>query len=167
MMEPLSPLEISLVRSSLGTRTDDELAELLERPVVEVTAYMDQLTGIGADERLSVITAARLKKEQEAKKKKFPIKSKPLTDKDIKAEKKRRERVQRMNVEEARVLERTRREGRQRLATKVVDYSKMKSVKVNRNTFVFVPLHVKDKDAIDLFYANADRYRKNFININK
>src|SRR5687768_3094122 len=51
MTEPFSTIEIQLIKVSMCCKTDDEIAELLERSVQDVHEIINKLTGGSADER--------------------------------------------------------------------------------------------------------------------
>lgn len=164
MSNQLSNLEIQLIRSSMATKTNEEIAELIERPVGEVVEFIDQITGGGASARTQRIidaksAIARMEEEKRKGKAKF------------------KERVQRKKVEnDYEILERHKRdsataiadhqkmltrlrESRQTFKTRVTDYSKMKTVKVCKGTYVWVPLEADPAEVIRKYNQNRENQR--------
>jgi len=169
MTNPFSSLEIQLIRASLANKSDEEIAELLERPVEEIVEKINELTSGGAADRSNEVANLKLKQEEE----KLQKKKRPATVKierkvieqqyENKAKKKTRsiefENNQRRKQVEAMSVNR-------RFKTRTIDYSNMKSVRVNRSTFVWVDKNVPDKEAIKKYNDNLDFYNRKFLPTN-
>src|SRR5690606_39001890 len=91
-----SSLELQLIRSSLATKTDDELAELLERSVMEVRAKIDEITGGGA-----MVRNARVKEVQELVLQEKRMKQDKLKQKESARKKREEHRLNRLKEESA------------------------------------------------------------------
>lgn len=165
MTNPFSNIEAQLVRSSLATKTDQELAELLERPEQEVIEFIDQITGGGAAARGIRITDAReAVKRMEEERRKLKVKRKPGSGRKPKQipESEIREQVRRhhANTTAEHQKKKTReREARQRFKTKVIDWTKMKTVLVAKVTYVVVPKEVSQSQAIQQYNQNREHSR--------
>lgn len=163
MSSPFSSMELQLIRSSLSTRTDEDLAELLERPIEDVRIAIDQITGGMSKERN--LDAIRYQEEKaiEAQKKK-PGKVNKLPTKKEKENRhqelirqrddKNRRRIN--DMESARKKEQAGRSMNRVRQTKKIDYTQMKHVRVSRNTWICVPKSTSDKDAIELYNQGRD-----------
>jgi hypothetical protein len=134
MTTPLSHLEIQLIRSSLLTKTDEELSSLLDRPAEEIATVVLNLCEGNLDERISSL-------QQVSEKKLIPIKSRKRLEnerKEAKLEENRRDLAIRSNIELRRRKERTAWEERRSFKTKSVDLSELVAVKIDSKTTVFV-----------------------------
>lgn len=165
MTNPFSNIEAQLVRSSLATKTDQELSELLERPIEEVTAFIDQITGGGAEARgvrIQDARAAVTRMEEERRKSKVKRKpgsgKKPVkpTDAEITQRARRHHANTTAELQKKRTQERM---ARQKLKTREIDWSKMKSVLVSKGTYVMVPIGVSKARAIEQYHKNRDQCR--------
>lgn len=154
MTNQLTSLEIQLIRSSLATKTNEEIAEILELPVEKVIAVIDELTNGEAEARL--IDVQNYKNEQELKKKKVgrprsKMVEKGNDDDDIK-------RIKRpakiYEMEQERKKQKDAWEARQKLQTRVIDWGNMKSVRVDSKTVIFINKDDDPKEAIALYEAN-------------
>jgi hypothetical protein len=87
-MDEFTPLEIQLIKCSLTVRTDEEIAELLERPVQDIRKLINDLTGM-AGQRQQEIQERRLVQLQ-AKSVKRNIQRKKAESTSITRKKKRR-----------------------------------------------------------------------------
>lgn len=175
-MFDFSPLEIQLVRSSLASKTDEEIAEILERPIDLVHVVINQITGGVAVERnqrvldvKKIIKAEYEKKiqarvDKEAGRRRREEKSRERNQvksvEQERADKEQRERNTSEKMNHIRKREKTAWEDRKSYKTKVIDWSKMKSVRVSKSTLILVEKHVKDRDAIDLYYQNMEKKQR-------
>ena len=166
MTNPFSTLEIQLIRSSLSTKSDDEIAELLERPVEEIIEMINELTSGGAAERSNTVIEEKQKREQEklANKKKA---GRPVNDrKSVEAEYEKKISKKTNTIEFKQAQRRKELEAREinrKFKTKQVDYSLMKSVRVNRTTHVWVPKEMPEKEAIKQYQKNIETYNRSFL----
>ncbi len=167
-MTPFTSLEIQLIRSSLATKTDDEIAELLERPAEEVSAAVNEI-GIDAGQRLADLQLYKDSQVKKAKPKNVAVKKvvKEEPQLIVKKELRKREQTRILNKQEQQRTERRKNEERRRYATRAVDYSKMKTVKVGKGIWVYVPVDVTDDMAKRKFEANRKRYERNFLSLQK
>lgn len=165
MTNPFSNIEAQLVRSSLATKTDSELAELLERPEQEVREFIDQITGGGAEARSIRIQDARdavtrmeaeRRKSKKARKPGSGRKPKQSPESEIREQARRHHANTTAEIQRKRTLER---EARHRFKTRVIDWTKMKTVLVAKGTYVLVPKEVSQKKAIDQYYKNREHCR--------
>lgn len=159
-MTLFSNIEIQMIRASLATKTNEELAELLERPLKEVIECIDQITGGGAEAREERIIDARkaiARMEEERRKSKvkreYRSKNKPRekTDGEI------MEQAARDNanlIAENQRMQTRLRESRRTLKTRTIDYSKMKSVLVAKGTYVWVEKSIPSEEAIRKYNEN-------------
>lgn len=159
MIENLSSIEVALVKSSLLTKTDEELAEVLELPVEQVTELISAM--MGEDLKIRISTLARNKQESEMKNaanikrqaRKEYVKTQKLSD-DTRVKRSRRDASVRQAQEDLRKKQVAKREAKRAFKTRTIDYSKMKTVKVDRNTYVWVDKSVSNQAAIDLYQLN-------------
>lgn len=176
MNNHFTSLEIQLIRSSLSTKTDDEIAELLEKPVEEVINKINEITGNGAHERNIRILEVRaiLKKQQEEKnnlrlKKEADRLKRQQAARERHSMKKDREEKEfsKRTTFEAQMSEhhrrRATREASQTYKTREVDWSIMKSVRVSRNTLVVVPKEMTEEEAIEQYYKNRDASKRSLF----
>lgn len=135
-MQPFTNLEIQLIRSSLETKSDGEIAAILERPIEEVHGMINAITNGTADER-----SEKIQRQKESEHLKISVKElrKRKREEEIaKKEQRQKEKQSRMNAEERRKVEKNRLESRKTFKTKEVDLSKMVSVRIDKKTIVFV-----------------------------
>jgi hypothetical protein len=169
MTNPFSNIEAQLVRSSLTTKTDIELAELLERTVEEVHQFINELTGGGAQDRVSRIDEARsaVSRIQEQKAAADRRKRETRTKRQETNERRRKE-MEGISISEQRQrnhAEITAQQQRKRTQewvakrsykTRTIDWAVMKTVQVAKGTYVVVPKDMSEKEAIDTYYKNRD-----------
>lgn len=167
MTNEFSTLEIQLIRSSLATKSDDEIAEVLERHVDDVREKINELTGGGADQRSKFIAEFKVQQEQEKLANKKKKTGRPVNDRKVieaayekKISKKTGtiefKQAQRRKEVEAMAVNR-------KFKTRHVDYSTMKSVRVNRNTHVWVPKEMPESEAIKQYQKNIETYNRTFL----
>lgn len=163
MTNDFSSLEIQLIRSSLTTKSDEEIAELLERPVEEVHEKINELTSGGAAERSLQVVELKQKVEQEKQKKKKK-KGRPVTVKKerIVIEKKYEEREIKTKKkvqfdERQRRAELENRQTHRKYKTRAIDYGEMKSVRVNKSTWIWVPKEMDEQKAIEHYHSQRDK----------
>ena len=151
-------LEKQLIRSSLATKTDGEIAALLERPIEEIEEVINEITGGKAAERSEKIAferkvqyeaarlktdaaekakqdkeAARLKREKLAEERR----NKKLQE-QLKKEQRNKEKQARLNMEEKMVAARNARDRRDRFKTRDLQLDKLISVRIDHKTIVLV-----------------------------
>lgn len=170
-MTDFTSLEIQLIRSSLHTKTDDELSELLERPVNDIIYKINEITDGGAEQRMITVLAAKdiIRKEKEIKKKKSVRKEFLAHQKqkeETREEKGKRKRALSEAQEVLRRKELAARNSNRVFETRVIDLSKMKSVRVNRTTHVWVPIQMSDMDAIKKYNENLEWYKRKHLPTN-
>jgi len=162
-------LEIQFIRSSLVTKTDGEIAELLERPLAEIREKITELTGTDAPNRDNLVLEAR--REREQKKKQRKRKPTPLKKEGADAgswKKKHQLKMERIRqFEEKRKKELAGRTNQQVFKNKKIDWSQMKSVRVNRSTFVYVDKNMPEAEAIRKYEENKEHYKKNHLPTSK
>jgi hypothetical protein len=157
-----TPLEIQLIKSSLATRSDQEIADLLERPIEQVRIKVEQISGVAPGERQ--LDVEFYKQELSTKKKPLSIGNvvKEKKVKEVSAKLQRyRERSAAIRKEHERKKEIAGRTSNRKLKSRNIDWSTMKSVRVNRSTFIYVDKTVDDMDAIKQYeYNQAHKERK-------
>lgn len=166
MTNEFSTLEIQLIRSSLATKSDDEIAEVLERHVDDVREKINELTDGGADQRSKFIAEFKVQQKQEklASKKKAgrPVNDRKVIEEDY--DKKISKKASTIEFKQAqRRKELEAREINRKYKTKQVDYSTMKSVRVNRNTHVWVPKEMPESEAIKQYQKNIETYNRSYL----
>jgi len=173
MTNQFSSLEIQLIRSSLASRTDDEIAQLLEKPVEDVVAKINEITGGGAAERnnrilyvKAILQNQQQQKIEERKRKEAGRLKRQKASQErasIKKQRQNREQAQRDTIEfqmHQHHKKRRERESRQTYQTKEVDWTKMKSVRVSRSTLVLVPKEMTEEEAIEQYYKNREASKR-------
>lgn len=177
MTNPFSNIEIQLVRSALTTKTDSEIAELLERTEPEVFELINEITGGGAEARGIRIEEARAAvrmiehQKEEARRKAEALKKmqkesrernrkpKKRTDGEIREMEKRTNAdiiAQQVKKRSQQYLE------KQSFKTRNVDYGNwdvMKTVQVAKGTYVVVRKEVSDREATNKYYENRDNVK--------
>jgi hypothetical protein len=170
MTEPFTILEEQFVRASLITKTDEEIAELMEKPVHEVVDFINTIYEEGAEARMVLIREVRERVEGERQKARDAKKGIGKKGLGIGAKKEKRERPEKniysANIEIVR-KEKRRTEERSKFKTRQVDYSKLKRVKVDRNTWVYVERSVSNTAAIAKYQGNRKDYNKTNNNFSK
>lgn len=158
---------MQLIRASLATKTDTEIAELLEISVEDVREIINDITGGGAQAR-----AQRIDDVREVITKNAKAKEEARVQKLHRQSKKRRELTEMQSIEKERESNDQRRrsevakqsaaqkqktkewEAKRSYKTRVIDYSVLKSVRVNRSTLIYVDKSIPDKQAIEQYYQN-------------
>lgn len=157
MHDPFSSLELQLIKSALMTKSDQEIADLLERPVEEVIEIINQLTDGNASQRTSDVNQFKLEQEEKKQRKKKAIVRKVVTPSvldDHKVARAKNREAQVGNAAEIRQAEKRRWDDRQKIKTREVDYSTMVSIKVADKTWIQVPKGTDHNVAIALYQAN-------------
>lgn len=144
-MVPLSVLEKQLIRSSIFNKTDMEIALLLERPVEVVTPFISTIWEGDTDTRNRLIIEKRKDADKPKKKKGRPVSMKKASL----SEKYHADRKTARDKERGKILK-----------TKIVDYSKMKSVKVDDKTYIQIPIGASCSQAIATYKTNRENYLK-------
>lgn len=140
------------------TKSNEEIAELLERPVDEIIEKINQLTDGNASQRTSDVNQFKLEQEEKKQRKKKAITRKvvtPSVSDDHKVARRKSKEVRLGNAAEIRQAEKRRWEGHQKIKTREVDYSTMVSIKVGDKTWLQVPKGTDHKAAIALYKANV------------
>lgn len=174
MLNPFTSLEESFIRSSLVSKDDQEIADLLERPADEVRAFIDEITGGHASDRDMDVAKAKeeefIRLQQKSRNRhtaKKEVRPKTIRKKiaavDLDEEaffemkrqgrKKEKETLDKINREREQI--KRDRDSRSILKTRIVDYSKMKSVRVDRTTVLFVPIDADPKKEIQKYNSTV------------
>jgi len=151
-----SPLEIQLVRSSLATKTDQEIADLVETSVANVRELINEITGGNSDERYRDVEKYQEECRQEKKKKK-PVTVKVPTDKQQLVDKTKARLKERKDAENKWEKQRAINKGREHrrtYKTLEIDMTKMISVRMDKRTCVLVERQ-STQQATDALIAQA------------
>lgn len=131
-MNELNPLEIQFIKASLSSKTDSEIAGILELPVDAVSSLILEVTGLSPQERSAqeeAIVKDRLQITTERKLRSVKA------NRDQKKNTMATVRKTGMPVPEN---DRAKRKSEKRFETKQVDLSKMHAVRLDAKTIVFV-----------------------------
>lgn len=161
MPEPLTFLEHQLIRASLTSKTDSEISELIERSTDEVIEFIKQLMGPDATNRSMLIEQHRRDSEENKKRPFKNSKKKKETSfeqQDLPAAS--RKRSYNADIETVR-KEKRRNDDRKKYATRQIDWSQMKRVKIDSRTTIMVARSTPDTVAIAQYHANRKIYSKN------
>lgn len=172
-----TPLEIQFIRSSLGTKTDAEIALTLECDIDQVHAQINAITGGEA-----LVRSERIQKEREAvmrqlqekeNKKKLQLEQKEQRRRQaeekkkmniqlkIKKQKEADEKRKRINIEEERQQQKKMRESRQRLQNRPLNLDQLISVRIDDRTHVFVKPGTDISKIKKQYYRNLQEQFKN------
>lgn len=158
-MIPFDFLEDQFIRSSMSTKTDDEIALLLERSVEEIVQRMNELTNGAAAERNRDV---ELQREEDAKARKSKTARKDFQKQSKEREEKRQEEHRKLkNVEEANRVRRQRQEQKRSCKTVQRDWSDYRPVRVNHKTLVYIKNGEDPKKAIELYKLNESIRNRN------
>lgn len=152
---PFSPLEIQLIRSSLSTKTDQEIADLVECSVEDLRQLINEITGGGADER--TIDVIKYQEECRQEKKKKKVKKKVQSHKQQLVDKSKTRLKERKDAENKWEKQRAinkGREDRRTYKTREIDMTKMISVRMDKRTCVLVERQATQKET-DALIAQA------------
>ena len=154
-------MELQLIRSSLATKTDEELAELLERPVEEVRDKINELTDGAGDERSRDVSI--WKQEQAKEKQKRSRKKEPNPDaiaRETRIQNKKKEQKKAHDQWEKQTTANKFRDDRRHYKTLPVDLKQMISVKLDDKTYAFIKPQ-KTKELTDaLIKQTIDTYQQ-------
>lgn len=176
MPDQLTTLDIQFIKASLSTRTDQEIAVVLELPVESVRTVINDLTEGRAQQRDADIEKARMEKElatekikktrlaqmqeqarirreqkerDRAEKNAERLASQKRTKTDLaakeKAERRKREKQAVINRNEAHRVQSRRREEQRRYPTRVIDWSRHRSYRIDEKTTIFLPVDMNDR----------------------
>jgi hypothetical protein len=140
MAPVFTPFEIMLIKSSLTTKTDSELATILERTVEEVNAYIQELTGGQAEARNADVLKAQLEMSEARKQSRRLIASVIKEEQEAAKERRLREKRERLNKNEQLRIESLKRQESKRFQTKVLNMNELQSVRIDHKTVVLVKL---------------------------
>lgn len=157
MAYQFSSLEMQLIRSSLATKTNEQIAEILEAPLDVVIKKINELYPGSAAERQVAVKAKQADIER-----KRVLKEKDLADKrsrkrereeeKIRTEKAKKDRFSRDSLAEKRKRELAMRSNRRVYATRNQNLDKKISVRIDAKTHLFVDPGA-DIEAIKKLYA--------------
>lgn len=151
MVSEFNDIERVLISQNLVRLTDDQIAELINKPVDAVTQYINTITGGG-----TIKVSKSQKKQLRIKKKVQRVKKDPAKQHLAKVNKELAKKVTRItatSIEQDLRAARKIREARQSFKTKEVDYSQMISVRINSKTSILIK---PDQD--------PEEARKNYLN---
>ena len=168
-MQPLSKLEEQLIRSSLATKTDAEIAEILERPVQDIHDAINKITDGGASARNERVIEVKQIMEQEAqnkkaskkksKRKSLEEKNKDLWDDAVaRTVKKKAVKEDGTISNEEHAESRRRREERGKFKTRFVDPNSLHSLRMEDGTILFWEDH-----QLALFIRETKKGKKEFL----
>lgn len=176
MTTPFSIQELQLVRGSLSSKTDEEIAQILERPIEDIIEVIDDIThGQATERQLEVVRgreeATRKRIRQKPKKVAQPKKQDaPNVAADREAERqaerkklaeraaaKEKEKRKAANIEEAKRVMRNRELQARAYKTKTRDWSQYRSVRVDKHTHIMVHKDEDSKEAIKRYKANLPK----------
>lgn len=148
-MSNFSFLEDQLIRSSLDTKTDKEIAELLERPIEEVIDRLNELTNGAASDRNREIELRReeVMKEKAAKN----ARKEYLQLARHKAEEREANRKKRLTLDEQRRINRDKKEQSKTYSTITRDWSQYRLVRVDHKTHIYVKIGEDPRTAIEMY----------------
>jgi hypothetical protein len=139
MATEFTTLELALIKSSIGTRTDQEIAEILERTVPEVQSFINDVTGTTVSDRDQDVL---LYKKEVEDRKKHSTKALQKARKEraemgsVRKQREKREQEAQASWQNQRLAARAR-EDRSKYATRQIDLSTMHSVRVDEKTTAF------------------------------
>jgi hypothetical protein len=144
-MRQLTYLEEQVIKTSLGTKTNEEIAELLELPVDELIEIINSMTDGKAEERQADVI--RYQQEKLAERPKRAELRKEKTEKQKQAELQRAKEKKQHDTREQikqqikqRRAEHMARPSQRSYATRAIDYSKTVSVKLDEKTYAMVEI---------------------------
>jgi hypothetical protein len=144
-----SSLDIQFIRASLSSKTDEEIAEILDKPVALVRTRINEMTGMAGQRQTEIL----LKNEEASRKAHAELQAKKINrrireqkaeehqdklEKEEKKERKRKERLKHSNIVEAQYVARQQRNDRRKFKTIPIDLAKLISVKIDKKTTLFV-----------------------------
>lgn len=141
---PFSPLEIQLIRSSLSTKTNEEIAELIEQPVETIKAYINEITGGTAEDRNNDVI--RYQQEQALAKQRKSSKPKENPHLENKVNSRKKERQEAENQWEKQRAQTKKRDERRTYKTRKLDLENMISVKLDAKTIVLIEKQPTEKE---------------------
>ena len=137
-MIPFSKIEKQLVKAALDTKTDEQLAFILERPVEEVTEYINSITDGQAAERNKAVLVRQKEIVHLSKEKKKVIREILKEEATSKRNRKKQEEIKRRNREEALAVARQRRKEEGVVKSRNINFSELQSVRLDAKTHVLV-----------------------------
>lgn len=145
MVSEFNDIERVLISQNLVRLTNEQIAELIDKPVDAVALYINTITGGG-----TIKVSRSQKKQIRVKKKIEKIKNSPAKQRLAKVNKEQEKKVTRITanyIEQNLRAARKVREERQSFKTRVVDYSQMQSVKINSKTTIYIKLDQDPEEA--------------------
>lgn len=136
MKPTFSSIEMQLIRASLETKSDGEIAALLECQIEDVIVIINEITGGKSIERSASIQQLKEKEFQDKNRK--TARQQFLREQKERSEKRKIERESRRQQEEILRQKRMSRIQKSVFETRQVDLSKLVSVRIDAKTFVFV-----------------------------
>jgi uncharacterized protein (DUF39 family) len=143
MENQLTSLDIQYLRASLNTKSDGELAATLEVSIETVRAKINEITGGKADERSLRIQKLneelfKLDQLQENRKRTKKLKSENTRRKRERRELKKESMVSSLKIQQQIMMNRKIRSETGTKKTRVIDYSKLISVRIDHRTHMLV-----------------------------
>lgn len=137
MTEPqFTSLEKQLVRASLQTKSDGEIAALIEKPIEDVIVLIDMITGGQAAARSEKIQAIKEEEYKAAQQKN--ARKELLQERKARTEKRMNEQKKLANHLEKRKKEVEQLHSQRKYKTREVNMDELVSVKIDHKTYVFV-----------------------------
>lgn len=176
MTTPFSTQELQLVRGSLSSKTDEEIAQILERPIEEIVEAINDIThGQATERQLEVVrrreegarkpTRVRPKKVAPPKKRdassviaqrnaERAAERKKLAQRAAAREKEKRKAA---NIEEAKRVRKNRELQSRAYKTVKRDWSQYRSVRVDKHTHIMVHIDEDPEQAIQRYKDNLPK----------
>ncbi len=149
-VQDFSDMELSIVRNMMRTRSNKDIANILDRPLIEVDSVVSHLVTItGLDSFQMKLDQSRPNKVKASKPPRVKV-VKAEVKSELRNRQEEREAIRRhrLKMEDAMRQKRAAR-NEQKYVTKRVDYSKMNHVKIDRNTWIVV--NPGDKESVERF----------------
>jgi hypothetical protein len=162
MANEFSITEIRLIKSLLSKKTDEAIAMILERPVEEVTAKIRELSGMEVSHS-DIMRRRKIRQEEQLR---------------LKEEKKRINLLQQQqNIKKASTsklisLQNAEREQRRKtlasplFATRAIDYSEMKAVRIDSRTIIYAKPG-EDPEVVRKKYLSNKQLPKNIAPVQR
>lgn len=152
--QDFSALDLQFISASLSSRTDEEIAEILDKPVELIRAKINDMTGMAGQRQQEMVEKKRLQEaamsvKRRSKEKQAEERQQKLEKKEKREKTNKREHAQR-NREHRAQLDRQQSRMTRRYATRQIDFSSLRSLRIDNKTTVFLepgddPEKVKEK----------------------
>jgi hypothetical protein len=140
METELSYLDKIIIKRNLTSLTDDELADLITKPVEMVRTFINIITGDGTikQSRSQKLEAKEIRRKKKNVERQQRFRNKAKKEKPVTLKTKRQETIKLIADQNRQRIERNALRNQPLFKTRQVDFSQLQTVRIDRKTVIFI-----------------------------